>query len=81
MCYVAAMSKRLSHPYTINICKRSCLRGGFSWAIRRGGYVVREGSGTYPTFEEARLDGKGVLDGLIVGWADRAGAMQIEGTV
>lgn len=75
------MPKRVSHSYTINIRKGSCLQGGFCWAIRQGGYIVREGSVTYSTFEEARLDGKGALDGLIVRWAHKAGAKQLEGAV
>jgi len=72
VCYVAAMSKRISHPFSISIRTRPWMRGHFHWAIRRGGYVIREGSGTYPTFEEARLEGKNALDGLIEGWARQA---------
>jgi hypothetical protein len=75
------MPKRVSHPFTISIQTRPWMQGRFHWAIRRGGYIVREGSGTYSTFEEARLDGKGALDGLIVRWAHKAGAKQLEGAV
>ena len=65
------MTKRLLHPFTIDIQTRRWMDGDFCWAIRQGGQVVRKGAASYTTFEEARLAGKAVLDEMIASWLCR----------
>jgi hypothetical protein len=71
------MSKRVSHPFTINIYSRPHMRGRFYWDIRRGGQIVREPALTYETFEEARLAGKDALDQMVAAWGREAAARGI----
>jgi hypothetical protein len=70
------MPKRVSHPYTIHIQTRRWMKGRFCWAIRQGGRIVREGSATYPGFEDARIAGKEVLDRMVTAWSHEVGLMQ-----
>lgn len=65
------MPKLASHPFTISIQTRPWMRGRFHWVIRQDGQVTEESPITHGTFEEARLDGKAVLDQMIVGWSRR----------
>jgi hypothetical protein len=70
--YRAAMQKRISHPFTLNIQIRRRLQGRFHWAIRQCGLIVREATVTYETFEEARLAGKDALDQTVTLWKREA---------
>ena len=66
------MSKRVPHPFTINIHSRTYMRGRFHWAIRRAGQIVREPVVTYETFEDARLAGKDALEQIAAAWRREA---------
>jgi hypothetical protein len=66
------MPKRVSHPFTIHIQSRACMRGRFHWAIRRGRRIVSEPALTYETFEDARLAGKDALEQIAAAWRREA---------
>lgn len=66
------MQKRIFHPFTLDIRTPRRLQGRFQWAIRQRGFIVREATVTYETFEEARLDGKDALDQVITLWGQEA---------
>jgi hypothetical protein len=70
------MPKHAAHPFTINIRTRRWMHGRFCWSIRQAGQVVREGSATYPRFEDARVAGKEVLDQMVTAWSYDAGLMR-----